>query len=289
MIGYLEGQILRKSAHAIVLLVGGVGYELECPASTLWTLPSEGTLTQLEVLTFVREDAIRLFGFASGLDKQVFETLIGVSSVGPKLALALLGPFTGRELIDVLAFGETERLLSVPGVGQRKIEKLMVEIEPKLQKLRVASQEWKPSERPEMKNPQGPTGSLADQHNADGSNEQVVEPSQHPLFDDGVQHSRPTRPTKAGKAGADHESYETARAEKARRSALLADIESALANMGHREKAIKASLEWVEAEWREGSLAANLESTLKALLQRQSARLIAQGAQQTLESESDIG
>lgn len=287
MIGYLKGQVLRKSAHSIVLLVGGVGYELECPASTLWTLPAEGHLAQLEVLTFVREDAIRLFGFASGLDKQVFETLIGVSSVGPKLALALLGPFSGRELIDILTFGETERLLSVPGVGQRKVEKLMVEIGPKLQKLREAALGWlskEPSD-PALVLASGQAGS----EGASAAGQPQSGSHAQPLFDDRQVLAGQVEVASLGVAPEDVSRYEVARAEKARRAALLADLESALANMGHREKIIRASLEWVEEEWRSGSLEANLEATLKALLQRQSARLVSQTAPLAAASEKETG
>lgn len=287
MIGYLKGQVLRKSAHSIILLVGGVGYELECPASTLWTLPAEGGLAQLEVLTFVREDAIRLFGFASGLDKQVFETLVAVSSVGPKLALALLGPFSGRELIDILNFGETERLLSVPGVGQRKVEKLMVEIGPKLQKLREAALGWSSIEPNVLGMVEG-SGQMSSQ-GAVASGQPLSGSPAHPLFDDRQVMAGHTEVVAAEDASEEISRYERARAEKARRLALLADLESALANMGHREKVIRASLDWVEEEWRTGRLEPSLEVTLKSLLQRQSARLVSQTAAQISASETEPG
>ncbi|NBO37651.1 Holliday junction branch migration protein RuvA [bacterium] len=135
MIGKLSGTLVEKSSDCIVLDVTGVGYEVEVPASSLCLLPALGEAVALSVHTHVREDSIRLFGFVSRADRTVFEMLLSVTNVGPKLALALMGPFEGTELCRVILDENLAALTSVPGVGARTAERLIVELRSKAQKV----------------------------------------------------------------------------------------------------------------------------------------------------------
>ncbi|NBX16960.1 MAG: Holliday junction branch migration protein RuvA [Proteobacteria bacterium] len=135
MIGRLSGLLVEKTGDYVVLDVNGVGYEASVPASSLCRMPPIGNEVTLSVYTHVREDALRLFGFWGRADRSVFEMLLSVSNVGPKLALALLGPFDGKELCKVIIEENLAALTSVPGVGARTAERLMVELRTKAQKV----------------------------------------------------------------------------------------------------------------------------------------------------------
>lgn len=138
MIGKLSGTLVEKSSDCLVLDVNGVGYEVQVPASTLCLMPALGQTVALSIHTHVREDAIRLFGFASRADRTVFEMLLSVTGVGPKLALALMGPFEGVELCRVIVDENLAALTSVPGVGARTAERLALELRTKAQKVMAA-------------------------------------------------------------------------------------------------------------------------------------------------------
>lgn len=135
MIGFLQGTVHLKTPEQIVILAGGVGYELLVPASTLYRLPALGEQAALHVSTYVREDTLRLYGFSDTFDKTVFEHCIGLSGVGPRLALALMGPMDGRELAQTLVDGRTAVLQAIPGVGKKTAERLVLEAQGKMQKL----------------------------------------------------------------------------------------------------------------------------------------------------------
>ncbi|MES2615600.1 MAG: Holliday junction branch migration protein RuvA [Bdellovibrionota bacterium] len=135
MIGYLKGFLLEKRPDHIVLLVNNVGYEIEVPASSLCLLPPLNAEVALHILTYVREDAIRLFGFLHYFDKLVFDSLIQVSGIGPKAALALLGVVDGFELCDMIVQNQVVKLTSIPGIGTKTAERLVLELKTKLQKL----------------------------------------------------------------------------------------------------------------------------------------------------------
>ena len=135
MIGFLRGILLEKTPESVIIDAGGVGYEVTVPASGICALPPEGALASLYIHTHVREDAIRLFGFATLFDRKVFEALLLVSSVGPKLAVTLLGPVDGLELCHALVNGQTGLLVSIPGVGGKTAERLILELKTKAQKL----------------------------------------------------------------------------------------------------------------------------------------------------------
>lgn len=140
MIGKLSGTLIEKSSDCLVLDVNGVGYEVQVPASTLCLMPSFGELVSLSIHTHVREDSLRLFGFASRADRTVFEMLLSVTGVGPKLALALMGPFEGAELCRVIVDENLAALTSVPGVGARTAERLALELRTKAQKVMASLQ-----------------------------------------------------------------------------------------------------------------------------------------------------
>lgn len=132
MIGRLAGRVARKSPNAVIIDVGGVGYQVLIPLSTFYALPAEGQNAALEISTQVREDAIQLFGFASEREKRLFEQLIAVSKVGPKLATAVLSGMPFDDLCAAIAAGDVARLSTIPGVGAKTAERLALELRGKV-------------------------------------------------------------------------------------------------------------------------------------------------------------
>lgn len=133
MIGRLTGRVVAETANGIVLDVGGVGYELTLPLGTLGRAPrTEAGVVTLMVHTHVREDDISLFGFASEPDRAAFRTLIGVSSVGPRTALAVLSALPADELARAIAKKNTSLLTKISGVGKKTAERLVLELRDKL-------------------------------------------------------------------------------------------------------------------------------------------------------------
>ncbi len=135
MIGRLSGRIVEDSAEGIVVIdVGGVGYELTVPLGALGRASrDENGIVTLYVHTHVREDMFALYGFPSLDDRVAFRALTGVSGVGPKIAIAILGGLSAGELASVLARGEVARLVAVPGIGKKIAERLILELKGKLQ------------------------------------------------------------------------------------------------------------------------------------------------------------
>jgi len=132
VIGRLAGRIARKAPQAVLLDVRGVGYQVTIPLSTFYALAGEGEEAVLEVSTQVREDAITLFGFATAREKELFEQLIGVSKVGPKLATAVLSGIAADELCAAISGGNVARLAAVPGIGAKTAERLVLELRNKV-------------------------------------------------------------------------------------------------------------------------------------------------------------
>ena len=137
MIGYLRGIILRCDPQLLLLDVGGVGYEVHVPQSTYDTLSRQGAGAQesVHVHTNVREDAIQLFGFGTEVERQIFLLLIGVTGIGPRLALTILSGLPPADLAAALAAGDLRRLTSISGVGKKMAERLVVELKEKAQLL----------------------------------------------------------------------------------------------------------------------------------------------------------
>lgn len=132
MIGRLTGTIAERAVDgSIVLDVNGVGYEVFVPLGTLGKLPPNERVT-LHVHTHVREDALVLYGFATSEDRAAFRTLLGVSSVGPKLALAVLSHLSARELASAIAREDRAAFQGIPGVGKKIVERLALELKDKL-------------------------------------------------------------------------------------------------------------------------------------------------------------
>jgi len=131
MIALLQGQIAYKSFDHLIIDVGGVGYRLLTPLSTYYALPESGE-ARLFVHTHVREDAIHLYGFATNEEKDIFTLLISISGVGPKLALNILSHIPASDLAAALAAGDVKRLSSVPGIGKKTAERLVLELKEKI-------------------------------------------------------------------------------------------------------------------------------------------------------------
>jgi Holliday junction DNA helicase RuvA len=132
MIAHLRGTLLEKHPNLLIVDVGGVGYEVLIPVSAYSSLPEPGAEVRLHVHTHVREDALVLFGFLAAADKAVFEKLITVSGVGPKLAIATLGGLTAPDLAAAIRAGSVETLTRIPGVGKKTAERLVLELRDKL-------------------------------------------------------------------------------------------------------------------------------------------------------------
>jgi Holliday junction DNA helicase RuvA len=132
MIALLRGVLIEKSPNQAVVDVGGVGYDVTIPVSTFSALAAAGTEVRLRIHTHVREDAIALFGFASPEEKQVFEKLIGVSGIGPKLAITILSGLAAPDLIRAIRNSEVERLVRIPGIGKKTAERMVLELKDKL-------------------------------------------------------------------------------------------------------------------------------------------------------------
>lgn len=135
MIAYLEGQLARKSPSQVVVLVGGVGYKLFIPVSTYYELPEEGVPVALHVHTHVREDVLALYGFSSVTEERLFQRLIAVNGVGPALALKVMSGLEPKALVDAIRSSDLRRLGSIPGVGKKTAERLVVELRDKMAEL----------------------------------------------------------------------------------------------------------------------------------------------------------
>lgn len=132
MIALLRGTLAEKSPNQAIVDIGGVGYDVTIPVSTFSSLPNAGAEVLLRIHTHVREDAIALFGFATTEEKQVFEKLIGVSGIGPKLGITILSGLAAPDLIRAIRTSEVERLVRIPGVGKKTAERMVLELKDKL-------------------------------------------------------------------------------------------------------------------------------------------------------------
>jgi Holliday junction DNA helicase RuvA len=135
VIGVLRGQILRKSPQEVLIDVGGVGYRVQVPVSTFCRLGDEGASVSLQIHTHVREDQIALFGFATPSERVLFERLISVSGVGPRVALGVLSGIEADDLVRAISGNDLARLTRVPGVGRKTAERLVLELKDKLRDL----------------------------------------------------------------------------------------------------------------------------------------------------------
>ncbi len=133
MIAFLRGILLERAPGRIVLELNGIGYEVFVPISTYTALPEhKNALAELFVHTHVREDALQLYGFGTRLEKTLFEKLIGVSGIGPRLALAILSGLPAEELSASIRSADHARLTAIPGVGKKTAERVVLELKDKL-------------------------------------------------------------------------------------------------------------------------------------------------------------
>ena len=132
MIARLHGRIAEKHPHRVTVDVHGVGYDLHIPLSTFYGLGEPGSEAVFRVHTHVRQDTLALFGFATALELQVFERLIAVSGIGPRLALAVLSGIEPVELVRAVGRGDVRRLTGIPGIGKKTAERMGLELRDRL-------------------------------------------------------------------------------------------------------------------------------------------------------------
>jgi Holliday junction DNA helicase RuvA len=134
MIAFLRGRVLEKQPSRVIVDVAGVGYDVSVPLSTFYTAGEPGAEIALRIHTHVREDQLSLYGFATVLELTVFERLIAISGIGPRLALSVLSGMEPRELTTAIERGDLARLTRIPGVGKKTAERIVVELRDRLPK-----------------------------------------------------------------------------------------------------------------------------------------------------------
>jgi holliday junction DNA helicase RuvA len=139
MIAQLRGSVLEKAPSRLVVDVGGVGYDVQVPLSTFYVVGESGSAVTLRIHTHVREDVIALYGFATPLEHDLFERLISINGVGPKLALAVLSGIEPAELIKAIRLEDVARLRAIPGVGKKTAERISLELKDRLPAASTAS------------------------------------------------------------------------------------------------------------------------------------------------------
>jgi Holliday junction DNA helicase RuvA len=139
VIGRLCGTLADKGPQHVLLDVAGVGYRVQVPLSTFYKLGELGTSVTLLVHTHVRDDALQLFGFLTPEEQTLFERLIAVAGVGPRLAVNVLSGIDSGELIDALRGGDVARLTRIPGIGKKTAERLVLELKEAMEKLASAA------------------------------------------------------------------------------------------------------------------------------------------------------
>jgi holliday junction DNA helicase RuvA len=132
MIASIRGEVLTRMGGEVVIEAAGVGYRLGVSSETLSSVPAAGEQARLFTHLVLRDDAMNLYGFATKAERELFLMLIGVQSVGPKVALAVLSGGTPRELLNAIASGDTARFQAVPGIGKRTAERIIVELREKV-------------------------------------------------------------------------------------------------------------------------------------------------------------
>jgi len=132
MFAQLRGQLLEKQPNRVIVDVNGVGYDVHVPLSTFYELGEPGADVTLRIHTHVREDALLLYGFATRLELQIFERLISVSGIGPKLALAVLSGLEPNELVTAIRTANVARLTGIPGIGKKTAERIGLELKDKM-------------------------------------------------------------------------------------------------------------------------------------------------------------
>ena len=132
MIAHLAGTLREKQVQRLIVDVGGVGYDVTVPLSTFYGLGEPGSPVALRIHTHVREDALQLFGFATPLEQHLFEKLIAISGIGPKVAIGVLSGIEPGDLVRAIRQGNLARLTAIPGVGKKTAERIVIELRDRL-------------------------------------------------------------------------------------------------------------------------------------------------------------
>ena len=135
MIGFLKGRLAAKQPPSLLVDVNGVGYEIEAPMSTFYTLPAVGEPTSLFTHLVVREDAHVLFGFATEAERRLFRALLKVSGVGPKMALGILSGASVTDFLRIVEAEDTAMLTRIPGIGRKTAERVIIEMRDSVKKI----------------------------------------------------------------------------------------------------------------------------------------------------------
>lgn len=139
MIARLEGRLAEKRPEGLVLDVNGVGYDVRVPLSTFLELPDEGKTIRLQIHTYVREEALHLYGFLTEEERLAFGLLLGTSGVGPRLAVAILSGLPVRRLVDAVRRADITALRGVPGVGLKTAQRIVVDLRDKVGQFEMVS------------------------------------------------------------------------------------------------------------------------------------------------------
>jgi Holliday junction DNA helicase RuvA len=159
MIAHLRGRLIDNDGEAVVVETAGVGYQVLASAATLHALPATGTEVQLHIHShFVKDEPLRLYGFSDADERRLFQTLLSVQGVGPRVALAILAGLPPEELVRAISAGDVARLTQVKGVGRKIAERLALELRDKIATL--------PSAPAQPRAAAIPSGPLADLHSA---------------------------------------------------------------------------------------------------------------------------
>ncbi len=135
MIAHLSGTLLVKQTNTVIVDVGGVGYEVTIPLSTFYDLEDANSPVALRIYTHVREDTLQLYGFKTARERELFLRLISVSGIGPKLGITMLSGMSADEIIASIRTNNLARLTSIPGVGKKTAERLVIELRDKISSL----------------------------------------------------------------------------------------------------------------------------------------------------------
>lgn len=145
MIAYLSGKLIEKEANSIVVDVGGVGYEAIISLSTFYELGEVETAVSLRIYTYVREDTLQLFGFITARERSLFLKLITVSGIGPKLAITMLSGMSADEIIVAIRSDNLVALTSIPGIGKKTAERMVIELRDKIADIGAEAGSTKPN------------------------------------------------------------------------------------------------------------------------------------------------
>lgn len=136
MIARINGILIYKSIDCVIIDINGIGYRVFVPLSTFYVLPDTGQPVILSTYTYLRKDSISLFGFYTAEEKEVFQLMLLVSGIGPKLAMNILSGISAKELVEAVSTGNLSSLVNIPGVGKKTAERMILELKDKIIKLK---------------------------------------------------------------------------------------------------------------------------------------------------------